>query len=334
MKARSERICCLTVYDYSFARLLDRAGVEILLVGDSLGMVIQGHPNTLPVGLDDAVYHTRCVARGCENALLIADMPFGSFQGSPQSAFDSAARLMGEGQAHMVKIEGGVVMAETVAFLVDRGVPVCGHLGLTPQSVNQLGGFRVQGRQESAADQLRQDAQSLQEAGASVLVLEAVPSGLAKEITQNLTIPGIGAGPDTDGQVLVLYDLLEYLSPKKSEIQQELFRQHAGSVSGAVQAFIEDVRSGQFQALNTVFDCTFRMTPPLVLGYCPFLSLHPTGTSFIWKTPTLLKRPRFRSSVRRSTVMIWKVEVPWLPKTSYGVTMKGRTPPTWTASRV
>tara|TARA_Y100000588_G_C14205040_1_gene904298 strand:- start:779 stop:1585 length:807 start_codon:yes stop_codon:yes gene_type:complete len=247
MKARGERICCLTVYDYSFAHMLDRAGVEILLVGDSLGMVIQGHPTTLPVRIDDAVYHTQCVARGCENALLIADMPFGSFQGDPQTAFDSAARLMGEGQAHMVKIEGGVVMAETVAFLVDRGVPVCGHLGLTPQSVNQLGGFRVQGRQESVADQLRQDAQSLQDAGASVLVLEAVPSGLAKEITQSLRIPtiGIGAGPDTDGQVLVLYDLLG-IYPEKSPKFSKNFLDGAGSVSGAVEAFIEDVRSGQF----------------------------------------------------------------------------------------
>ena len=201
----------------------------------------------LPVSLDDAVYHTQCVARGCENALLIADMPFGSFQGDPQSAFDSAARLMGEGQAHMVKIEGGAVMAETVAFLVDRGVPVCGHLGLTPQSVNQLGGFRVQGRQESVADRLRQDAQSLQNAGASVLVLEAVPSGLAKEITQSLTIPtiGIGAGPDTDGQVLVLYDLLG-IYPQKSPKFSKNFLDGAGSVSGAAQAFIEDVRSGQF----------------------------------------------------------------------------------------
>ncbi len=247
MKVRGERISCLTVYDYSFAHILDRAGVEILLVGDSLGMVVQGHATTLPVSLDDVVYHTQCVARGCENALVIADMPFGSFQGSPQSAFDSAARLMGEGKAQMVKIEGGAVMAETVAFLVDRGIPVCGHLGLTPQSVNQLGGFRVQGRQASAAEQLRQDAQSLQDAGASVLVLEAVPSGLAREITQSIKIPtiGIGAGPDTDGQVLVLYDLLG-IYPQKSPKFSKNFLDRAGSVSGAVKAFVEDVRSGQF----------------------------------------------------------------------------------------
>ena len=247
MKVRGERISCLTVYDYSFAHILDRAGVEILLVGDSLGMVVQGHPTTLPVSLDDVVYHTQCVSRGCENALVIADMPFGSFQGSPQSAFDSAARLMSEGKAQMVKIEGGAVMATTVAFLVDRGIPVCGHLGLTPQSVNQLGGFRVQGRQASAAEQLRQDAQSLQDAGASVLVLEAVPSGLAREITQSIKIPtiGIGAGPDTDGQVLVLYDLLG-IYPQKSPKFSKNFLDGAGSVSGAVKTFVEDVRSGQF----------------------------------------------------------------------------------------
>ena len=247
MKVRGERISCLTVYDYSFAHILDRAGVEILLVGDSLGMVVQGHPTTLPVSLEDVVYHTQCVSRGCENALVIADMPFGSFQGSPQSAFDSAARLMSEGKAQMVKIEGGAVMATTVAFLVDRGIPVCGHLGLTPQSVNQLGGFRVQGRQASAAEQLRQDAQSLQDAGASVLVLEAVPSGLAREITQSIKIPtiGIGAGPDTDGQVLVLYDLLG-IYPQKSPKFSKNFLDGAGSVSGAVKAFVEDVRSGQF----------------------------------------------------------------------------------------
>ena len=247
MKTRGERICCLTVYDYSFAHMLDRAGVEILLVGDSLGMVIQGHPTTLPVSVDDAVYHTQCVARGCENALLIADMPFGSFQGEPQSAFDSAARLMGEGQAHMVKIEGGAVMAETVAFLVDRGVPVCGHLGLTPQSVNQLGGFRVQGRQESVADQHRHDAQSLQDAGASVLVLEAVPSGLAKEITQSLTIPtiGIGAGPGCDGQVLVNQDMLGLgngFNPKFLKRYADL----RGEVLEAVSRYAEDVRAGDY----------------------------------------------------------------------------------------
>ena len=247
MKRSGERISCLTVYDYSFADILDKAGVEILLVGDSLGMVIQGHATTLPTTMQDVVYHTQCVSRGCKNALVIADMPFGSFQGSPQTAFENAARLMGEGGAHMVKIEGGAIMLETVAFLTERGIPVCGHLGLTPQSVNQFGGFRVQGRQESAAEELRCDAQSLDEAGASLLVLEAMPSSLAKEITGSVATPtiGIGAGPDTDGQVLVLYDVLG-IYPKKSPKFSKDFLEGKGSVAEAINAFVEDVRAGRF----------------------------------------------------------------------------------------
>tara|TARA_Y100001960_G_scaffold326317_1_gene410344 strand:+ start:285 stop:1091 length:807 start_codon:yes stop_codon:yes gene_type:complete len=247
MKNRGERISCLTVYDYSFAEILDKAGVEILLVGDSLGMVIQGHATTLPTTMNDVVYHTQCVSRGCRNALLIADMPFGSFQGSPQTAFENAVRLMGEGGAHMVKIEGGAVMNETVAFLSERGIPVCGHLGLTPQSVNQFGGFRVQGRQPSAAEELWRDAQSLDEAGVSLLVLEAMPSNLAKEITGSISTPtiGIGAGPHTDGQVLVLYDVLG-IYPKKSPKFSKDFLEGKGSVAEAIMAFVGDVRAGRF----------------------------------------------------------------------------------------
>jgi len=247
MKRRGERISCLTVYDYSFAHILEQAGVNILLVGDSLGMVIQGHETTLPVSMGDVVYHTQCVSRGCNDALVIADMPFGSYQGSPQSAFENAARLVGEGGAHMVKIEGGVVMAETVTFLVDRGIPVCGHIGLTPQSVNQLGGFRVQGREESAAEALRRDARNLEEAGASLLIIEAIPAQLAKSITDSLSIPtvGIGAGPDTDGQVLVLYDVLG-LFPRKSPKFSKDFLEGKGSVLEAVKVFVEDVRARRF----------------------------------------------------------------------------------------
>ena len=247
MKRRGERISCLTVYDYSFAHILEQAGVDILLVGDSLGMVIQGHETTLPVSMGDVVYHTQCVSRGCNDALVIADMPFGSYQGSPQSAFENAARLVGEGGAHMVKIEGGVVMAETVTFLVDRGIPVCGHIGLTPQSVNQLGGFRVQGREESAAEALRRDARNLEEAGASLLIIEAIPAQLAKSITDSLSIPtvGIGAGPDTDGQVLVLYDVLG-LFPRKSPKFSKDFLEGKGSVLEAVKVFVEDVRARRF----------------------------------------------------------------------------------------
>ena len=247
MKDRGERISCLTVYDYSFAHILEQAGVDILLVGDSLGMVIQGHETTLPVSMGDVVYHTQCVSRGCNDALVIADMPFGSYQGSPQSAFENAVRLVGEGGAHMVKIEGGTAMAETVTFLVDRGIPVCGHIGLTPQSVNQLGGFRVQGREESAAEALRRDARNLAEAGASLLIIEAIPAQLAKSITDSVSIPtvGIGAGPDTDGQVLVLYDVLG-LFPRKSPKFSKDFLEGKGSVLEAVKVFVEDVRARRF----------------------------------------------------------------------------------------
>ena len=247
MKDRGERISCLTVYDYSFAHILEQAGVDILLVGDSLGMVIQGHETTLPVSMADVLYHTQCVSRGCNDALVIADMPFGPYQGSPQSAFENAVRLVGEGGAHMVKIEGGTAMAETVTFLVDRGIPVCGHIGLTPQSVNQLGGFRVQGREESAAEALRRDARNLAEAGASLLIIEAIPAQLAKSITDSVSIPtvGIGAGPDTDGQVLVLYDVLG-LFPRKSPKFSKDFLEGKGSVLEAVKVFVEDVRARRF----------------------------------------------------------------------------------------
>ena len=247
MKDRGERISCLTVYDYSFAHILEEAGVDILLVGDSLGMVIQGHETTLPVSMADVLYHTQCVSRGCNDALVVADMPFGSYQGSPQSAFENAVRLVGEGGAHMVKIEGGTAMAETVTFLVDRGIPVCGHIGLTPQSVNQLGGFRIQGREESAAEALRRDARNLEEAGASLLIIEAIPAQLAKSITDGVSIPtvGIGAGPDTDGQVLVLYDVLG-LFPRKSPKFSKDFLEGKGSVLEAVRVFVEDVRARRF----------------------------------------------------------------------------------------
>ena len=247
MKDRGERISCLTVYDYSFAHILEQAGVDILLVGDSLGMVIQGHETTLPVSMADVLYHTQCVSRGCNDALVIADMPFGSYQGSPQSAFENAVRLVGEGGAHMVKIEGGTAMAETVTFLVDRGIPVCGHIGLTPQSVNQLGGFRVQGREELASEALRRDARNLAEAGASLLIIEAIPAQLAKSITDSVSIPtvGIGAGPDTDGQVLVLYDVLG-LFPRKSPKFSKDFLEGKGSVLEAVKVFVEDVRARRF----------------------------------------------------------------------------------------
>jgi 3-methyl-2-oxobutanoate hydroxymethyltransferase len=247
MKRRGEKITCLTAYDYSFASLLDNAGVDMIMVGDSLGMVMQGHDSTLPVSVADMVYHARCVARGAKRALIIVDLPFMSYQQSPAHAFASAGRLMQKGGAQVVKLEGGEPMAETVRFLVERGIPVCAHLGLTPQSVHQLGGYRVQGREAPAAEKIRHDAKLLQEAGASLLVLEAVPSELAKTISSDLEIPtiGIGAGPDCDGQVLVLQDMLG-IYPRPSPKFSKNFMQGAASVEAAVKSYIAAVKSGAF----------------------------------------------------------------------------------------
>ena len=247
MKQAGEKITCLTAYDYSFAHLLDSAGIDTIIVGDSVGMVCQGHETTLPVTLSDMVYHTRCVASGCQRTLIVADMPFLSYEVSPEQTFTNAGRLMKEGCAHVVKIEGGRTMAGTVQFLTERGIPVCGHLGLTPQSVHQLGGFRVQGRDNAAAERLRNDAHDLQEAGASILVLEAIPSELAKDVSAELTIPtiGIGAGPDCDGQVLVLQDMLG-IYPRRSPKFSKNFMEGNGSIQAAVEAFIAAVREREF----------------------------------------------------------------------------------------
>ncbi len=248
-----EKIAVLTCYDASFASLLDRAGVDVLLVGDSLGMVVQGERTTLPVTMEDMVYHTRCVARGAGNAFIVADMPFGSYQEDPARAFANAARLMAAG-AHMVKLEGGAVMAETVAFLSRRGIPVCAHLGLTPQSVHQLGGYRVQGKTDEAARQLLQDAESLERAGAGMMLLEAIPAGLAKQVTERLAIPtiGIGAGPDCSGQVLVLYDMLG-IYPGNTPKFARNFLAGAGSVQAAVEQYVQAVKSGAFPATEHTF---------------------------------------------------------------------------------
>jgi len=240
------KIAMLTGYDASFASVLDHAGVDSILIGDSLGNVIQGHDSTLPVTLDEMIYHTRCVVRGSKRAFIVADMPFGSYQLGPAQAFENAARLMAAG-AQMVKLEGGAVMVDTVAFLVDRGIPVCGHLGLTPQSVHQLGGYRVQGREESAARQLVADAEALSAAGAALIVLEAVPAKLAGETTRRasaLTI-GIGAGVDCDGQVLVLHDMLDVYPGKKAKFVKN-FMAGTGSVQGAVEAYVKQVKAKEF----------------------------------------------------------------------------------------
>jgi len=240
------KVTMLTCYDASFASLLDHAGVDTLLIGDSLGNVIQGHDTTLPVSIDDMVYHTACVARGSKRAFIVADMPFGSFQVSPQQAFANAAKLMAAG-AQMVKLEGGDVMVETVEFLVRRGVPVCGHIGLTPQSVHQLGGYRVQGREEAAARQLVADAEALSAAGEGMIVLEAVPAKLAAEVTRKasaLTI-GIGAGVECDGQVLVLHDMLDVYPGKKAKFVKN-FMAGAASIQAAVEAYVQQVKAKEF----------------------------------------------------------------------------------------
>ena len=246
LKQAGQKITCLTAYDYSFANLLDRAGLDAIMIGDSLGMTMQGHASTLPVTIDDMAYHCACVARGVTHALIIGDMPFGSYQVSPEQAFANAAKLMQAG-AQVVKLEGGAPMIETVRFLVERGIPVCGHLGLTPQSVHQLGGYRVQGRETDTAQRLREDAKQLQAAGASALVLEAVPAALAKAISIELDIPtiGIGAGVDADGQVLVLQDMLG-LYPRPSPKFSRNFMQGAESIEAAVKAYVEAVRGKTF----------------------------------------------------------------------------------------
>jgi 3-methyl-2-oxobutanoate hydroxymethyltransferase len=246
MHAAGEKIAMLTCYDAMFAHLLDEAALDVLLVGDSLGTVLQGHPTTLPVSIDDMVYHTASVARGNRTAWLIADMPFGSYQASPESAIHNAVRLMQAG-AHMVKLEGGGWTAPIVQRLVERGIPVCAHLGFTPQSVHGLGGYRVQGREESAAHQLCQHAEELTAAGAGLLVIEMIPAALARDLTNRLSIPviGIGAGVGCSGQVLVLHDMLG-LSFGKTPRFVRNFLEGATGIEDAVRHYVADVKAGRF----------------------------------------------------------------------------------------
>ena len=242
------KIAVLTCYDASFAAMLDAAGLDSLLIGDSLGMVLQGHDTTLPVTLADMAYHTRCVARGSKRSFLVADMPFGSYQESPQQAFRSAAELMAAG-AQMVKLEGGAEFADTIRFLTQRGVPVCGHLGLTPQSVHQFGGYRVQGKGEDAEQKLIEDAVELEAAGAGLIVLEAIPAKLGEQVTQRLRIPtiGIGAGPGCSGQVLVLHDMLDVFPGKKARFVRN-FMKGATGIADAAERYVRAVRDGSFPA--------------------------------------------------------------------------------------
>jgi 3-methyl-2-oxobutanoate hydroxymethyltransferase len=247
MKAAAEKIVALTAYDASFARVLDAAGVDLVLVGDSLGMVLQGHRSTLPVTVEDIVYHTACVARGLHAPLLVADMPFQSYA-TPERALDAATPMLSAGHGSMVKLEGAGPVLEVIRFLSERDIPVCAHLGLTPQSVLRLGGFAVQGREERAAQRLRDDARAAQEAGADLLVLECVPSALAAEVTGDLDIPtiGIGAGPDCDGQILVLHDMLGIASGHRRPRFVKNFLAGRDSIEDAVRAYAEEVRAGRF----------------------------------------------------------------------------------------
>ena len=248
MKQDGEKIVALTAYDASFAALVDEAGVDVVLVGDSLGMVVQGHASTLPVSVEDIVYHSAAVARGLRSALLIADLPFMSYRDVP-TAMANAARLMAAGGANMVKLEGAGWTFDVIKALSERDIPVCAHLGLTPQSVHKLGGYRVQGRGAEQADQLLQEARDVQRSGADLLVLECVPAALAAEISRHLAIPtiGIGAGVDCDGQILVLYDAMG-ITPGKRPRFSKNFLVDTGSISSALSSYVEAVRNGSFPA--------------------------------------------------------------------------------------
>jgi 3-methyl-2-oxobutanoate hydroxymethyltransferase len=246
MHERVEKIAMLTCYDATFARILDESGVDVLLVGDSLGMVLQGHDTTLPVSIEHMQYHVSAVARGCAHAWIIADMPFGSYQESTDQAIRNASLLMKSG-ANMVKIEGGSWTAPIVRALSERGIPVCAHLGFTPQSVHALGGYRVQGRDAPSADRISQDAQALVDAGAAMLVVELIPSAVAEKLTRNLKIPviGIGAGSACSGQVLVLHDMLG-LTPGKLPRFVRNFTAGGLSVQDAIRLYVSEVKAGRF----------------------------------------------------------------------------------------
>jgi len=247
MNARGERIASLTAYDASIARAMDAVGIDAVLVGDSLGMVVQGAENTVSVSLDDMIYHSRCVAKGLQSALLIADMPFQTYA-TPERALDAAAALLGEGMASMVKMEGAGFVLDAIDFLSSRDIPVCAHLGLTPQSVLKMGGFKVQGRDTEAAKALLAQAKAVEQAGAQLLVLECMPSSLAAQITAALKIPtiGIGAGPDCDGQILVSYDALGINSGHRRPRFVKDFLKGNDSIEAAFRQYVQDVKNGAF----------------------------------------------------------------------------------------
>ena len=248
MRQQGEKIACLTCYDASFTQLLESAGVELFIVGDSLGMVLLGHGSTVPVTMEDMVYHAASVARAGRRACRVVDLPYGSYA-RPGQALANARRLMEEGGANMVKLEGGADMASTVGYLVEQGIPVCGHIGLLPQSVEQPDGYKVQGRDAAGAAAILADAAALEQAGAGLLVMECLPATLAARVTASVSIPtsGSGAGPDCDGQVLVLHDLLGITGGRRPRFVKD-FLQDGGSIAGAVRAYVRAVKDGSYPA--------------------------------------------------------------------------------------
>ncbi len=246
-KARRERFVMVTAYDAGSAALLDELGVPVLLVGDSLGMVVLGYDSTVPVTLDEMLHHTRAVSRGARHALVVGDLPFGTYQDGPSQALSSAVRMLKEGGAAAVKLEGGGPIVATTAHLVRAGIPVMGHVGLTPQSVHQFGGFKVQGRDEEAADRIVEDAVALAEAGAFAVVLEAVPAAVGRRVTEAISVPtiGIGAGPDTDAQVLVWHDLLGLTSGRLPRFVKA-YADLRAEISGAIKSFQSEVADGEY----------------------------------------------------------------------------------------
>ena len=253
MKAEGEKIACITAYDASFATLVDDAGVDLVLVGDSLGMVIQGHDTTVPVTLNDVIYHCRAVSNGLYRPFLMADMPFMTYA-SREQALENAVRLMQEGGAKIVKLEGGASQVDIVEFLASHDIAVCAHLGLKPQSVHKVGGFRVQGRDDAAAEQMLRDARTLEAAGADIVLLECIPAALGAEITQSLRVPviGIGAGPSTDGQILVLYDVLDITAGRKPRFSKNFMPGTSGPME-AVKAYVNAVKTGAYPAAEHCF---------------------------------------------------------------------------------
>ena len=253
IKQRGEKFTCLTAYDACFASILSEAGVEVLLIGDSLGMVLQGHDSTLPVTMDDMIYHTQCVNRGNKGSLLMADLPFMSYASETQT-LENAAALMRAG-AHMVKLEGGAWIANTTKLLAERGIPVCAHMGLTPQSVNRIGGFYVQGRDTAQAQMILQEAQLLEDSGANILLLECVPKSLAKTITESVNVPviGIGAGPDTTAQIMVLHDVLG-ISPITPRFVKNFLAGSKNGIPGAIEAYVKAVKEKAFPTNDHSFN--------------------------------------------------------------------------------